>query len=59
MASITGGPGEDVAGVQSAMKSERIWDLFALRETKSIVYAVSWVAYFHILPEASLFSNMS
>ena len=59
MASITGGLGEGVAGVQSTMKSERTRDLIALRETKSIVHVVSWVTHFPILPEASLFSNMS
>jgi hypothetical protein len=59
MASITGGLGEGVDGVQSAMKSARTWDLIALSETKSIVYAANWVAHFPILPEAYLFSNMS
>ena len=55
MDSITGGLGEGVDGVQSAMKSARTWDLIALSETKSIVYAANWVAHFPILPEAYLF----
>ena len=48
-----------MAGVQSAMKSAKTWDLIAILETKSIVCSASFVAHLPILPEAYLFSNMS
>ena len=54
-----GGSCEGIAGVQSAMNSAKTWDLIAVLGTKSIVCSASFVAYLTILPEASLFSNMS
>ena len=59
IASIVGGFCEGAIGVQSATKSMRSWDLMALHGTKSMVCAANCVAHFPILPEASLFSNMS
>ena len=50
---------EGVAGVQSAMNSAKTWDLIAVLGTKSIMCSASFVAHLPILPEASLFSNMS
>ena len=59
IASMTGGFCEGADGVQSATKSANTWDLIALRGTKSMVCDANSVAHFPILPEASLFSNMS
>ena len=50
---------EGTAGVQSAMNSAKTWDLIAVLGTKSIVCSASFVAHLPILPEASLFSNIS